>query len=82
MKISPLSVKSQSRVVVRSSDAVDAFRLNAPEIMNVDGAARFLGVSPRALSDNVDALKIPHKTIGRTLIFSRVALVRWAEDSH
>lgn len=56
------------------------FRREAPEILDMESAARYLGVSVRILADNVEKLGIPHRMIGRTMIFSRSALVRWVES--
>ena len=57
------------------------FRRDAPEILDADSAARFLGVSTKVLRENCRALEIPHKTIGQTLVFSRRALVDWVARS-
>ena len=70
------------RVVIRANaEAVARFRRDAPEILNLADAAKFLGVSPRVLSENVEPLGIPCRVIGQTRIFSRAALVRWVENS-
>ena len=53
------------------------FRKDAPEILDQETAAAFLGISERMLIENLDALKIPHKKIGVKRIFSRAALVEW-----
>lgn len=66
-------------VVLRDRD-VNEFRRQAPEILDAESAARFLGVSERVLIENVEKLAIPCRTIGRTMIFSRAALVRWVEN--
>lgn len=72
----------RDRVVIKANDseAVNRFRRDAPDVLNLAGAAKFLGVSPRILSENVEALGIPCRTIGQTRIFSRAALVRWVEN--
>lgn len=66
-------------VVLRDRD-VNEFRRQAPEILDAESAARFLGVSERVLIEHVEKLAIPCRTIGRTMIFSRAALVRWVEN--
>lgn len=72
----------QNRVVIKTKDAdsVNRFRRDAPEILSLADAAKFLGVSTRVLSENVEALEIPCRMIGQTRIFSRAALVRWVEN--
>ncbi|MBQ9874641.1 MAG: hypothetical protein IJM30_09265 [Thermoguttaceae bacterium] len=60
---------------------LNLFRRDAPEILDLENAARFLGVSSEVLSKNLDALDIPRKAIGRTLVFSRDALVEWVKSA-
>ena len=63
----------------RMTDATE-FRRTAPEILDGNDAAKFLGVSERYLHDNARELGIPYKEIGRTRLYSRSRLVRWVED--
>ena len=63
----------------RMTDATE-FRRTAPEILDGNDAAKFLGVSERYLHDNASDLGIPHKEIGRTRLYSRSRLVKWVED--
>ncbi len=55
----------------------DDFRRNAPEILDVPSAARFVGVCDSTILDLVANNAIPHKRIGRRVIFGRRALVDW-----
>lgn len=63
----------------RVTDATE-FRRTAPEILDGNDAAKFLGVSERYLHDNARALGIPFREIGRTRLYSRARLVKWVED--
>ena len=61
------------------TDAND-FRRSAPEVMDVSGAARYLGVSERYLQENAVKLGIPFKEIARNRLFSRRRLIEWVEN--
>ena len=67
--------------ITRPKDA-NEFRRTAPEVLDIESAAKFLGVSVAVLSENLDPLGIPHKRIGRTVIFSRDALVDWVKNQN
>ncbi|MBQ9812490.1 MAG: hypothetical protein IJM54_04160 [Thermoguttaceae bacterium] len=69
----------QDKIKLKNREDANEFRRTAPEILDKEGAARFLGVSVRSLVENLNAESIPHKTIGQVLIFSRDALVEWVK---
>lgn len=49
-----------------------------PEVISgIGSAARFLGVSRPVLSANLAS--VPHRRVGRRLVFSRAALLSWLE---
>ena len=48
-----------------------------PEILNIEQAARFLGVSIKTFNKVLHTESIPARKIGREWKFSRSALVRW-----
>lgn len=60
---------------------VNLFRRDAPEILDLENAAKFLGVSVKTLKESLDDLAIPRREIGRTLVFSRDALVEWVKSA-
>jgi excisionase family DNA binding protein len=47
------------------------------EVLSADEAAEFLGVSKWALYDACARAEIPHRRIGRRIVFSRRALMVW-----
>lgn len=57
------------------------FRRDAPEILDLENAAKFLGVSVKTLKESLGDLAIPCRSIGRTLVFSRDALVDWVKSA-
>ena len=63
----------------RMTDATE-FRRTAPEILDGNDAAKFLGASERYLHDNARELGIPYKEIGRTRLYSRSRLIKWVEE--
>lgn len=50
---------------------------HSPEVMDIDEAAAFLRMRPRALSNAAQEGRIPARKIGRGWRFSRDALHRW-----
>lgn len=62
-------------------ERANEFRRNAPEVLDVASAAAFLGISERVLTTNLESLGIPHKIIGRTILFSKRRLVEWIEKT-
>lgn len=70
----------QDRIKLKELESENEFRRNAPEILDKESAARFLGVSVRSLVEALDDQKIPRRQIGKTLIFSRDALVDWVKS--
>lgn len=49
----------------------------APEVMSVDEVAELLGVARDTVYDAAGRGEIPHRRLGRRLIFSRVAVMEW-----
>ncbi|MBR4753057.1 MAG: hypothetical protein IK077_14980 [Thermoguttaceae bacterium] len=74
-----MPVVLHDKIKLRNLEDANEFRRTAPEILDKEGAARFLGVSVRSLVENLDAKSIPHKALGQVLIFSRDALVEWVK---
>ena len=77
-----MPVVSNDRIREARLKAAEEYRRAAPDILDVDGAAKYLGVTPRVLTENLEKLKIPHREIGRTLIFSREALIEWVRGAN
>ena len=50
------------------------------EILNIDEAAAFLGVSARTFSKVLHSEEIPARKIGREWKFSRQALIQWVGE--
>lgn len=70
----------ESRIQLNRREDLNNYRNEAPEVLNIEDAAKFLGVSPRTLSESVDELKIPYRRIGRKHIFARDCLVEWVKE--
>ena len=51
------------------------------DIMNASEVALFLGLGRNSVYDAVGRGEIPHRRVGRRLIFSRSALVAWLDRS-
>lgn len=49
----------------------------APEVLDVEGAAEFLMVGKSTIYDLVGKQSLPHRRVGKSLRFSRSALVAW-----
>lgn len=47
------------------------------EILDVNAAATFLTVSKNTLLHWLKTTDIPHRRIGKTILFTRAALIRW-----
>ena len=69
----------KTQLIINSAEADDEYRRNAPAVLSVPGAARFLGVSEKNLLKYADEARIPYRMIGQTRVFSRDALVDWVE---
>lgn len=52
-------------------------RNDAAEVMDVDAVALFLGVDRKTVYDYVGRGEIPHRRLGKRILFSRSALVAW-----
>ncbi len=55
-----------------------------PDLLNADEAAAMLGVGRGSIYSAVRRGEVPHRRIGRKVLFSRRALQRWlahAEDA-
>ena len=76
-----MPVVIQDKVKLKELETRNEFRRNAPEILDKESAAKFLGVSVRSLVENLERLKIPRREIGSVLIFSRDALVDWVKSA-
>ena len=50
-----------------------------PEVLNVDQVAQLLGLHPKTVYDHAGAGHIPHRRVGRRLLFSRRAIMAWLE---
>jgi excisionase family DNA binding protein len=48
-----------------------------PEVMDADEVAAFLGVDRNTVYDYAGRGEIPHRRLGKRLLFSRSALVSW-----
>lgn len=69
-----------TQLKINYAENVDEYRRNAPAILSVPGAARFLGVSEKTLLKYADEARIPYRKIGETRIFSRDALISWVGE--
>lgn len=48
-----------------------------PEVMDADEVAAFLGVDRKTVYDYAGRGEIPHRRLGKRLLFSRSAIVSW-----
>jgi len=48
-----------------------------PEVMDADDVAAFLGLDRKTVYDYAGRGEIPHRRLGKRLLFSRSAIVRW-----
>jgi excisionase family DNA binding protein len=48
-----------------------------PDILTVDEVAAMLGLGRNSVYDGAARGEIPHRRVGKRLIFSRAALVEW-----
>jgi excisionase family DNA binding protein len=48
-----------------------------PEVMDADELATFLGVDRKTVYDYAGRGEIPHRRLGKRLLFSRTAIVSW-----
>lgn len=69
-----------TQLKINSNESVDEYRRNAPEVLSVPGAAKFLDVSEKTLLKYVDESGIPFRKLGDTRLFSRDALVKWVME--
>lgn len=70
----------QNRIALKKHNDVEEYRRNAPEVLDLEGAAKYLNVAPRTLSEHAEALGIPYRELGRKLLFSRDRLIEWVRD--
>lgn len=49
----------------------------APEVLTVEGVAELLGLARNTVYDYANRGEIPHRRVGRRLIFSRSAVLDW-----
>jgi Helix-turn-helix domain len=70
---------------IRINDITENWSQEAPEILDVKGAAKILGCSiahvSNMLNGKVDGVQpIPHVRAGRLRLIRRQALIRWFEE--
>lgn len=51
--------------------------MSTAEVLNVDEVAELLGVGRNTVYDAANRGEIPHRRLGRRLIFSREAVMNW-----
>ena len=71
----------QDRIALKRLTEVEEYRRSAPEILDLEGAAKFLDVNSRTLLDLLEPLGIPCRRIGRKILFSRDRLVEWVRGN-
>lgn len=55
--------------------------ISAADVLTADDAAAFLGVSRWTLYAAANRHEIPHRRLGRRMLFSRRALLLWLEGA-
>lgn len=53
--------------------------MSAAEVLNVDQVADLLGLGKNTVYEAAGRGEIPHRRVGRRLIFSRVAVLEWLQ---
>jgi excisionase family DNA binding protein len=66
-----------SPAAVNDESAADELPTSVREVLNVVDAAAFLGLNRNTVRDFANNGTIPHRRVGKRLLFSRTALVRW-----
>jgi excisionase family DNA binding protein len=51
--------------------------VTAPEVLTVEDVAELLGLGRNTVYDAANRGEIPHRRVGRRLIFSRSAVLEW-----
>ena len=51
--------------------------MSAAEVLNVDQVAELLGLGRNTVYDAANRGEIPHRRVGKRLIFSREAVMEW-----
>ncbi len=57
----------------------EALSIPPTEVLNVDQVAELLGLGKNTIYDAANRGEIPHRRIGRRLIFSRTAVLQWLQ---
>lgn len=71
----------KTNLQLRRLENIDDYRRTAPEVLNLEGAAKYLGIKEKEL---LEELKFrvdgpPCRQVGKTFIFSREALNAWVK---
>ncbi len=53
--------------------------MDGPEVLTVAEAARLLRVGRNTLYEAIGRGEVPHRRVGRKILLSRTALVRWLD---
>lgn len=73
-----LALAARLRVSASGFDRrTDAAPASDPEVMDADQLAAFLGVDRKTVYDYAGRGQIPHRRLGKRLLFSRSAIVAW-----
>src|ERR1051326_9089723 len=74
------SSRPPRRRVARQAREQEAAEVNvASEVLNVDQVAELLGLGRNTVYDAANRGEIPHRRVGRRLIFSRTAVMEWLQ---
>jgi excisionase family DNA binding protein len=63
------------------SAAAEPIAADAGEVLNAEEVAVFLRVDRKTVYDYANRGAIPHRRLGKRLLFSRSALVAWLADA-
>jgi excisionase family DNA binding protein len=63
------------------SAAAETIAADTGEVLNAEEVAVFLRVDRKTVYDYANRGAIPHRRLGKRLLFSRSALVAWLADS-
>lgn len=63
-------------------EELNEFRRNAPDVLDLESCAVFLGTTTNGLKFNARPLRIPFKKIGKTWIFSKVRVLEWLNEDY
>jgi len=60
-----------------SAHSLDVHRVARSEVMSADAVAELLGVNRKTVYEGASRGEIPHRRLGKRILFSRTAVLEW-----